>query len=47
MEGVNGYLAFYNIGVIFECLGDNNNAIKYYEKCGEYSAAKLRVKALQ
>lgn len=47
MEGVNGYLAFYNIGVIYECLGDKTNALKYYEKCGVYSAAKLRVRALQ
>ena len=46
MEGVNGYLAYYNIGIIFECLGDINGAIKYFEKCGNYEAAKKRLEIL-
>lgn len=40
VEGVNSYLAFYNIGVIFECLGDKQRALGYYKKCGSYSPAK-------
>jgi glycosyltransferase involved in cell wall biosynthesis len=46
MEGVNGYLAYYNIGVIFECLGDNRNARSYYSKCGNYEPGIQRLKAL-
>jgi tetratricopeptide (TPR) repeat protein len=46
MEGVNDYLAYYNIGVIYECLGDIVNARKYYLKCGGYEMAKDRVKIL-
>lgn len=32
--------AFYNIGVIFECLGDKKNALNYYNRCGDYAPAK-------
>ncbi|SHO48762.1 glycosyltransferase [Anaerocolumna xylanovorans] len=39
VDGVNGYLAFYNIGVIYECLGNNENAVRYYKKCREYRPA--------
>jgi glycosyltransferase involved in cell wall biosynthesis len=46
MEGVNNYLAYYNIGVIYECLGDIENARKYYLKCGGYEMAKDRVSRL-
>lgn len=40
VEGVNSFSAFYNIGVIYECLGMKNEAIDTYEKCGEYGPAK-------
>jgi tetratricopeptide (TPR) repeat protein len=43
MDGVNSYRAFYNIGVIYECLGKTEEAIKYYEKCGDYRLAKSRL----
>ena len=46
MEGVNGYLAYYNIGVIYECLDDKTNSIMYYKKCGDYTLAKQRLKDL-
>lgn len=39
IEGVNSYRAYYNVGVILECLGDRENACSYYEKCGTYPAA--------
>lgn len=47
MAGVNGHLAFYNIGVIYDCLGDINNARKYYEMCGAYKLAKERLQILK
>lgn len=46
VEGVNSYKAFYNIGVIYECLGDNLSAIKYYSKCGDYKPALARLQEL-
>ena len=33
------YVAFYNIGVIYECAGMKEEAVKYYKKCGEYVPA--------
>lgn len=44
--GANSYLAWYNAGVIRECLGDVQTARKYYKKCGSYEKAKMRLKAL-
>lgn len=43
-DGVNSYRAFYNIGVIYECLGQMEKAIVYYKKCGEYPQAIQRLK---
>lgn len=43
MDGVNGYLSYYNIGIIYECLGDKGNSRKYYEKCGNYEMAIQRI----
>ena len=40
VEGVNSYAAFYNVGVILECLEDKANAMLYYRQCGEYGPAK-------
>lgn len=39
MEGVNSFLAWYNIGVIYECLGEKAKAWEYYEKCRDYAPA--------
>ena len=44
--GVNSYLAWYNAGVIRECLGDLKGARKYYGRCGDYEKAKNRLKVL-
>ena len=41
--GVNSYLAYYNAGVIRECLGDVKQAKEYYRKCGEYGKAVDRL----
>lgn len=42
VDGVNSYKAFYNIGIIYECLGDKRTAIDYYKKCGNYKPALER-----
>lgn len=44
--GVNSFLAFYNIGVIYECGGYTEQAITFYKKCGEYDLAKKRLKII-
>ena len=33
VEGVNGDKAYHNIGVIYECLGKKEEALRYYKKC--------------
>lgn len=38
-KGANSYLAYYNIGVIYECLGDQKMAKIFYQKCGSYPPA--------
>lgn len=43
VDGVNSYMANYNIGVIYECSGHISEAKEYYEKCGEYAPAKRRL----
>lgn len=49
IDGVNSYLAYYNIGVIYECLEEKSQALQYYQKAGDYQPAKegiLRIKGL-
>lgn len=45
--GCNSYLAYYNIGVIYECIGEKNKAILYYKKCEQYKQARNRLALLQ
>lgn len=45
-KGVNSYMAFYNIGVIYECLGNIEQAKMYYRKCDGYSPACQRLSVL-
>ena len=47
IEGVNSYSANYNIGVIHECLGHREEALEAYGKCGQFSPAMERIKALR
>lgn len=47
MQGVNSYLANYNIAVIYEILGYTKEAIAYYEQCGNYQPAKNRLAILK
>lgn len=42
-QGVNSYRAYYNIGVIYECLGRMEEAREYYRKCGDYAPARERL----
>lgn len=46
VEGINSYLSYYNIGVIYECLGIAEQAIEYYKRCGNYQPALNRLKVL-
>lgn len=47
MVGVNDYMANYNIGVIYECLGRKKAACRYYEKCKAYEPARKRLEILR
>lgn len=47
VEGTNSYSAYYNIGVIHECLGHTGEALSYYEKCGNYTPALERIRLLR
>lgn len=47
VEGCNSYKAYYNAGVIRECLGDNEKARQYYEKCNQYEPALEGLKRLK
>lgn len=44
MDGVNSYRAYYNIGVIYECLGEMDKANIYYSKSGNYGPALARLR---
>ena len=46
MDGGNSYKAYYNAGVIYECLGDTSRAIEYYKKCAGYPKAAARIDEL-
>lgn len=46
-SGANSYAAYYNIGVIYECLGQVDEAWKYYKKCGNYEPAVKRLIAIR
>lgn len=45
-SGANSYAAYYNIGVIYECLGQTDEARTYYKKCGDYEPAKKRLEGM-
>ncbi len=46
-KGVNSYLAYYNIGVIYECLGEMAAAKKWYKQCGAHSPAEERIRRIE
>lgn len=45
IEGITSFLSYYNIGIIYECLGFKDEAVKYYRLCGVYKLAKLRIES--
>ena len=45
--GANSFIAYYNAGVVRECLGDKVQAKEYYEKCGDYPKAKARLAVIE
>lgn len=46
VEGVNSYSAYYNIGVIYECMGDQKRARDFYQLCGNFAPARNRLKLI-
>ena len=42
-SGADGWLAYYNAGVICECLGQTQAAKTYYKKAGDYAPAQARL----
>ena len=46
IKGANSYLAYYNAGVIFQCLGHIDEAKKYYMLAGDYDKAQQRLREL-
>lgn len=46
VDGVNSYKAHYNIGVIYECAGYPRQARQAYLRCGNYEAARARLRQL-
>lgn len=46
-KGVNSYSAYYNIGVIYECLEKKEDAALYYRKCGNYEPAVKRIESMK
>ena len=46
MTGTNSFLAYYNAGVIMECLDYKEEAMILYKKCNGYKKAELSIKRL-
>ena len=47
MKGTNSFLAYYNAGVIMDCLGYKEEALILYKKCDGYKKAMDRIKEIQ
>lgn len=45
-HGANSFLSYYHIALICEKLGDIDNAITYYKKCGNYPPAMEKIACL-
>lgn len=46
VKGVNSYLAYYNIGVIYERIKKDREALHFYKICGNYEKAVLGIKRI-
>lgn len=47
IDGANSFLAYYNAGVVCECLGQKEKAADLYKKCGDYPLAEKRREAMK
>ena len=47
VSGTGSFLAYYNIGVIYQVMGRTEDALNYYEKCGDYPRSIQRISELQ
>lgn len=45
-EGITSWMPLYNVGVIYECTNNKNEALKYYTQCGNYPKAQQRIAAI-
>jgi hypothetical protein len=46
LKGINSFLSYYNVGVIYECLGMTEEAKEMYNNCGDFANAKQRLAEL-
>ena len=44
--GTNSFLSYYNLGILYEMLGDKKLAIAFHQKAGDYEKSKERLAAL-
>ena len=44
--GTNSFRAYYHLGAVYEMIGQLDNAILFYQKCGDYDLAKERLAEL-
>ena len=45
--GTNSFRAYYHLGAVYEMIGQPENALIFYEKCGAYDLAQERIKFLK
>ena len=45
-DGVNSFLAYYQLGEILASIGETESAIKFFKMCGEYSQSKQLLASL-
>lgn len=45
--GTNSFRAYYHLGAVYEMIGQPENALLFYEKCGAYDLAQERIKFLR
>jgi len=47
VSGTGSFLAYYNIGVIYQVMGRSEDALNYYKMCGDYPKAIQRMVEIQ
>jgi len=46
-NGVNGYRAYYQMGVISQLMGDDEKALEFYSKCGDFNLALQKISEIK